>query len=91
MNDINFIAIDHHNKRSKNGIWLRYSSTTKNNNQEDFYLLIEMYERHLDSESSNEDQLVEFCGGKCGQKRKNVINLQDEEIEVFLNYKFTYQ
>jgi len=45
----------------------------------DIYLFIELYEKNF-GESNSKSQLVQFCGGKCGKKRKEVIELQDRKI-----------
>jgi len=69
----------------KNGIWLKPTAPVLNG--KDMYVLIELHEKSIiKGEDSQVDafipspkSLVEFCD-KCGSKRKEVIELQEEEI-----------
>jgi len=71
---------------SKNGIWLHMNFSKKDQLSvgKDIVLLLELYETYLHSEASR-DQLVQFCNGKCQQKRNEVIELQ--ELTVTANCK----
>jgi hypothetical protein len=53
----------------------------------DVVVLLELYETYLNSQSK--DQLVQFCSGKCGQKRNEIIELQD--LTIMGNSKGTYE
>jgi len=69
-------------KSAKNGIWLKIekvTNTQKNPLEKEIFLLIELYERHLQKQSTP-DESVQFCNGKCGIKKKHVIELQEKRI-----------
>jgi len=71
---------------SKNGIWLNMNFSKKDQHTigKDLVVLLELYETYLQSDSSR-DQLVQFCNGKCRQKKNEVIELH--ELNVTANCK----
>jgi len=75
-----FVQVDLPRDSKTNGIWLKLQFSKKDQSaHKDTYLLLELYEKNT-SDSNSSPQKVEFCGGKCGKKRKEVIELQDKKI-----------
>jgi len=72
------------NKKVKNGIWLRLhlSASDQAAVGSELFLLIELYERHFhrEEDTPKKDQLVSFCGGKCGKKKQDIIFLQEKMV-----------
>jgi len=72
-------------KKIKNGIWLKLnlSSADQEAINKDLYLLLELYERHVNADDAGQkDQLVAFCSGKCGNKKQEIISLQEKKLHV---------
>jgi len=76
-------------KKTKNGIWLKWNlnPTDQATIGREIYLLIELYERNLNN-SQQPDQLVSFCNGKCGQKKQDIISLQEKKLPASENASF---
>jgi hypothetical protein len=75
--------------KPKNGIWLKFSPGRTEMDHE-LFILIELYERHQHSESSEDDALVALCN-KCKQKRNETISLQEKTFPGDSNGHFEAQ
>jgi hypothetical protein len=80
---------DGRSTRPQNGLWLKLSLSEEDASAlalnspapDEYFMLIELYQKQLNS-SDVSDQLVSFCSGKCGKKRKEVIEIQEQKIEI---------
>eukprot|EP01118_Nematostelium_gracile_P014552 TRINITY_DN56_c0_g1_i1.p1 TRINITY_DN56_c0_g1~~TRINITY_DN56_c0_g1_i1.p1 ORF type:complete len:434 (-),score=107.20 TRINITY_DN56_c0_g1_i1:117-1394(-) len=71
------LSFVNHPQKTKNGIWLKWNLPW----EKELFVLVELRERSVKPRDNElKDQLVAFCNGKCGQKKSEVISLQEKRI-----------